>query len=271
MLRSSFIIKLLIFPLVCASQDGNFALGGRSSGLSGANLNLTDHWSIFNSPGAAAFNEGSEILLSYQNRYNLAPFQVVGLGYSRSLKWANLGIGIFRFGDEFYNQQRYFLNVSHRVGNAGIGLTINYLQYYAESIGSRSTLAFEFGGMMKIMPQLHVSGRVFNLNQARITAQETLPIVMEAGITYLPITSVLLSCEVEKNLDLPAEIIMSLEYQVKEWVALRTGFNTTTQKGAFGLGILSGWWRFDYAFVHQNLLGAIHEFSLAFSITSSDP
>lgn len=255
---------LFVFSYHLSAQNGDFRLGARSAGLGGTSTTLIDSWSIFNNAGAIGALDQSAGMLSYQNRYDISAFQVVGGAYVHHTDVVNAGLSFFRFGDDLFNQQKMTLAVGNSFDQVSLGLGVSFVQYNIESLGSEQAVILEFGGMATLTEQLTLGAHAYNITQSRISDLETLPTVLKAGLAYTPIKALLISLEVQKDLDFDAILRAGLEYEIVKNVWVRTGFNTEPFKSAFG----GGWkWKsfvVDYAFNDQSDLGAIHEVSLTY-------
>ena len=265
-MRAFFSLFFLLIVTCLYAQNGDFRLGARSAGIGGASTTITDGWSIFNNVGAMGALDYSTGLLSYQNRYDVSAFQVVGGGYVHHTDLVNAGISFFRFGDNLFNQQKMTLAVSNTFDMVSLGLGASVVQYSIETLGNQQAIVLEFGGLAALTEQLTLGAHAYNITQARLSDEETLPTVLKAGLAYTPIDALLISAEVQKDLDFDAIMKIGLEYEIIEKVWVRTGFSTEPFKSAFGAGWQWKAFQIDYAFSDQTDLGAIHELSLTYLI-----
>ena len=247
-------------------QDGRFNLGAQHSGMAGASVTQRNHFSLFNNIGGLGHVKSPAIFTSYQNRYGIAEFQVIGGGLVYHTQYANIGIGYFKFGDDLFSQQRIHFAIGNKIQMVSLGLGADIVQYHISTIGSRLTLAVQFGGIADITQKLRFGVHIFNVNQATLVKETTepLPTVMKGGITYLPSEELSLTVEVEKDLDFEEIIKIGLEYQIIEKVFFRTGINTKPFVSTFGLGFHPSPFELDYSFASDASLGSIHEVSLLF-------
>ncbi len=261
-------IFALLFSLLLSAQIGSFNLGGRSAGMAGSSLTFGDEYSLFNNVGGLGRLENHAAFAGYQNRYGVSEFQVIGAGAIYSAEIGNAGVGFYKFGDDIYSEQRLHLAVSNKIQMVSLGIGIDLLQYDISTIGTTQTLAIQFGGIAEITPQLRFGAHIFNLNQAEASSEsgEKIPTVMKAGISYLPSDELIISTEVEKDLDFDEVFKIGIEYRIIRNVFLRTGISTQPFLGAFGVGFHPKNLKFDYAFSNESRLGSIHEISIAYSL-----
>jgi len=241
-------------------------MGGRNAAIGGASLTLGDHWSIFNNVGALALSDNNTAFTSYQNRFNLSEFQVVGAGYVHSIKKAVAGVGFYRFGDVLFSEQRVNLAIGHKLDRVSLGVSVDYIQYDISTVGTKSAIVIEFGGVAEITDQIQFGAHIFNVNQAELATadREKLPTIMKAGLSFRPTPELMINLETEKDLDFDEVFRLGLEYQIIETVYLRTGFRTAPFTGAFGLGFYPKQFQFDYSFSDDTNLGSIHEISVSY-------
>ncbi|WP_421764777.1 hypothetical protein [Ekhidna sp.] len=266
-------MKPLIFLFVLVicghalGQTSSFNLGGRSGGMGGASVTLGDEYSLFNNIGGLGRLENHAAFAAYQNRYGVTEFQVIGAGAVYASNFGNTGVGFYKFGDDLYSEQRIHLAFSNKFQMVSLGVGLDLLQYNISTVGTKRALAIQFGGIAEISPALRFGAHIHNLNQAKINDEtgERAPTVMKAGISYLPSKELILTAEIEKDLDFDEVFKAGIEYEIVENVYLRTGISTEPFLGAFGLGFHPKNFKFDYAFSNESRLGNIHEISFAYS------
>jgi hypothetical protein len=264
MYRHCLYFGLILLSLSGFCQHSGINLGARHMGLGGASVTLPDGWSIFNNVGAMSNVTSSSAFVSYQMRFATSAFQTMGGGYVHRFKGFSSGIGFYRFGDEFFNQQQISLAIANKIQMVSLGASLNIVQYHVETQETIQKAVLNFGGIAEIIPELILGAHIANITQAEVTEGYQIPVIMKLGLSYRPVSSLMLNIEVEKKIGDQEWVKTGLEYQMHDAFKIRTGFISIINRPTFGLGILLGNFNFDYAFAHQNPLGAIHEFSLTF-------
>ncbi|MCP4457824.1 MAG: hypothetical protein GY816_07345 [Cytophagales bacterium] len=269
-MRSTLIFISFIACMNGYSQNGKYPMGARNAGIGGASIVLQDHWSLFNNIGALALSNSNVAFVSYQNRFNISEFQVVGAGYVHVFEKVVSGVGFYRFGDDLFNEQRVNLAIGHKLDHVSLGLSIDYLQYSITTVGSKGALLFEFGGVAEITDKIQFGAHIFNVNQAKLSTEEQLklPTVMKAGVSFKPSEQLMINIETEKDLDFDEVFRLGLEYQIVEKIYLRTGFGTEPFNSAFGVGFYPKQVQFDYSFSNDTNLGSLHEMSVSYLLGS---
>lgn len=272
-MRGILVILYCFSALVCVkAQTSNTLLGGRSSGMANVGVVLADEWAIFNNIAGLTQQKQLAVLAAYENRFNFAPFQTFGVGAVIPIlenKSAG-GFTISRFGDALYNELKISAGAAYQLDMVSIGLKINYLQVALEDLGSRASVAFELGGLVALTEQISFGAHIYNFNRARFRSEfaedELVPVVVKAGLSYAPTEVVLLSLEVEKDIDFPASFKAGIEYQIIKGIFGRTGVRTAPFDLHFGGGIRQKKWIFDAALSTQGALGLSYGLSLAYLI-----
>ncbi|MEP5612830.1 MAG: hypothetical protein ABJP45_11300 [Cyclobacteriaceae bacterium] len=257
----------ITFSLYTHSQDGKFNLGARHASLAGASVTIADAYSLFNNIGGLGRIESHQVFGSYQNRFGIKEFQIVGAGAIYHSSFGNAGLGFYKFGDNLFSQQRIHLGLGNKFQMVSLGASVDFIQYQISSIGTKQAVSIEFGGIAEITKHLFFGAHIFNLNQANLVKEtgEKVPVVMKTGISYRPSTELFLNLEIEKDHGFDEVFKVGLEYQIVGNVFVRTGISTRPFLSAFGVGFHPAKLRFDYAYLNDNNLGAIHEISLGYS------
>lgn len=266
-------ILILIFLGVCLSslihaQNGTTQFGAKSAGMAYANTTLADEWSSLNNPGGLGYLEKMTVFAGFENKYNIAGFNSLAAGFSTNFPVGTLSISAFKFGDDLYNEQIYSVGYGNKFGIAGLGIKLNYNQYYIDEFGSKGILTLDFGGIAEISEQLRFGAYIRNINQAQLAElyDEQIPTYLNAGLAYLPSDNITLSTEVEKELENDPVFRLGLEYVFHKKFTIRTGIRTNPFTNYFGLGFISQKLLIDYALTNHSTLGLSHQLGVAYII-----
>ncbi len=263
---------LVLFPPACLAGGEPFPIGARSWGLGNASVTLTDKWSVFNNVGGLSGVKQRSVMSSFSSYYNVPGLQVLALGAVYPLRHLHVGLSIQRFGDELYNEHLVGVALGHRIGNVSLGAKINYVQIAVRDLGSRSTVTLELGGVVQLLPELSFGVHLYNPTQARLAdyQDERVPTTMKAGLSYRPSKTLLLTAEVEKDVDFPAAFKVGVEYEIVKKLYLRTGISSKPLVNHFGVGWLVKNLTVDYALSTHPQLGFSHHLSLAYQFEKKE-
>lgn len=259
---------IILLPDLSNAQNGTIQFGAKSAGLAYAYSTIADQWSVLNNPGGLGYIQTTSAFAGYENKYNIHGFNSLTAGLTSKLSLGTFSVSAFKFGDDLYNEQIYSLGYGNKFGIAGLGIRLNYNQYYIDEFGSKGVFSIDFGGIAEITEELRFGAYIRNINQAQLAElyDERIPTYLNAGIAYLPNDKIILSAEVEKELENDPVFRMGLEYIFIKKFAVRTGVKTNSFTNYFGLGFIGQKLHIDYALTKHQILGLSHQLGIAYTI-----
>jgi hypothetical protein len=243
-----------------------FPKGGRSMGMGNAHTTLADPWAIFNNIGALTEIKASQASFSYDHRMQLNELSTLAALVAIKTNQFGIGIGVSQFGDKDFSQSQAGLGIAHRLGIASLGLKVNYFQTHVGGLGTAGTAVFEFGGLAELSPTVFFGAHVYNPTMASYggDSPEKLPTIVKAGISYRPSDKVSANLEAEKDILLPPQLKLGIEYSILQMLWLRVGFNTNPERVFYGIGFRPRRFHIDYAMTQHHRLGFTHHFSFSY-------
>lgn len=267
--KKTIILILLsgfLTPLLLSAQHGRYEFGTRANSMGGTSMTLSDEWSLFNNIGGLADVKQSIIFISYQNKYGIVAFNTFSAGFVKPIFGGVMGIGVFRFGDNLFNEQKVNIGFSNKFGIVSLGLNVNYLQINVKGLGTKGIIMIDFGGKATITKQLIFGAFASNLNQAELSSftGEKIPTIMRIGLSYRPIDGLMLNTDVEKELNVEASLKIGLEYRIIKKISVRTGIKLKPFESNYGIGF--GQKKIDINYAYRNIadIGDIHDVSLGY-------
>jgi len=244
-------------------------MGARAHGVGYTSSCLQDEWSIFNNVGGLGRVEKTSAAFSYSSYPGLKAFNRMAFVITLPSKIGTAGVGVFKFGDDLYNEQILTAGFSNTFGIASLGVKVNYIQYTAEGFGRKGVTSFSFGGIARLAEQFSIGAHITNVLQPALTEDgEHLPTRITAGIGFTPSEKILITTELEKDLDYPFIWKTGVEYKIYKKISLRTGFNVRPDAGFFGLGFTPPNFQLDYAYSFHVDLGAQHQATVSYRFKS---
>ncbi len=255
---------MLSLPTSAQIDLSTQAFGAKSQGLGTVRLYHQDAWSLFNNVGALDRIEDSEIGLALDQRYSIQELSAAALSLVFKKPVGSLGIGVSRFGGELFHQHRLELGLSTTRGILSFGAKAAWFQTYIEGFGTGNALLLSLGGLAELGPRFFFGAHLSNLNQAKISKQSSQPIptLLTLGITYLPAKNLEIHSELEKDLNHPPLFKLGLNYQLENWIFLRTGIHSAPNSLHFGIGLRRKKYGLEYALGQTTALGSTHHLSL---------
>ncbi|OKL41955.1 hypothetical protein [Pontibacter flavimaris] len=252
-----------------AQQLCNF--GARTAGMGYTSAAVADVWAVANNTAGIATLTAPAVGVYAENRFGERAFTTVALqAVFPTQKYGTYGLSLSRFGDAFFSQQHAGLGVAHKLGQFSIGAKADVWQVAVQEYGSRKTVALSVGVQGEVVPDLYFGAFAYNLNQAKLAsfADERLPTVMKAGLSYRPTTRLLLAAETEKSIDHDADFKAGAEYALlQQKFILRSGFSTLTGSLSFGAGFKARQLQVDYAFGSTTPIGNSHHVSVGYTFS----
>lgn len=264
------IIGFLFSQLVNAAGN-RFPIGARAVALGNAVAANEDVSSVFNNIAGIAKLDRVNMSAFFESRYNFSAFnQYAIVGNlplaSTPLKYGNIGIGVFRLGNELYNETRANVGFAHNIKGVNLGIQAEYIQIAISEWGSKGNIAINFGGQVQVLPNLKFGAHIYNINQAKIATyqDERIPTIMKLGVSFKPAKRLSLNAEIEKDVMLPTRFKAGVEYGLLDKLYFRTGINTNPVKYFFGFSFLTKSMALGYAMSVHEQLGLSHAISIAY-------
>ena len=244
-------------------------MGGKAAGMGYASSCLQDEWSLFHNTAGLSYLKKSVVATSYDARPQIQGANRMALVGAVPTPIGTGAVGVFRFGDDVYNEQKIALGFSNRLGLASLGASINYLQYQALGFGTKSLFTFNLGGLATLTPSFFVGAYIQNVNQPVLSesSEERLSTSLSLGVGYSPSEKVWLTGEIQKQLEVSPTYKIGMEYKPEKKFAARTGMNLYPNKLFLGIGFISTRLTLDYAYEYSMTgLGSSHQASLAYHL-----
>ncbi len=269
-MRSLYLFLLLTFvSLTLFAQSAPTQIGGRAAAVGYASSCLHDEWALFNNVGGLALVESSILSAAYDVKPQLEGADRMAFVANLPFKIGTAAVGIFRFGDQLYNEHLLSAGFGSKFGIASLGATIHYIQYTAAGFGTKGVATMSFGGIAELTKQISIGAHIQNINQPKLTETdgEQVPTILTVGLGFTASEKVFFTTEIQKNLDYDATFKTGLEYKPSKKFAARTGFNVQPNAIFFGLGFTNTRVLIDYAFQHIPLsLGSSHQATVGYKL-----
>lgn len=262
------IVLLLLLPLVSIAQ-GWLPMGGRSNSMANATVALSDAWAFHHNPGALAEVKQQTFGVSYENRFLLKELQSQGFVYVQPLKTGVFSVGAQLTGFNLYRTQRigagYSLQLSEKF-SAGVQLNYQGIKL-PDNYGSRNTVTAELGFLAKLTENWKIGFSIFNLGRVKLAdyKDERFSTLMRLGTSYSFSKKVLVTAEVEKNVNFPLRVKAGMDYQLLDNFYFRAGLATKPIELSFGFGYKFKQFQCDIGSSYHQVLGWSPHISFTYS------
>lgn len=261
----------LLVALSAQAQSVSTRIGARAGSLGNAGFALRDESAFFQNPGAAAFIDSPAGFFAYELTPGLVGANRSAAAVSLPLFAGVFSVGAFRFGDDLYSEQLVAAGFSHRLDNTSLGAKVNMLQYRADGFGTRTAFTVDVGGLTQLTPEWSVGAGIFNVNQAGLSNDEPLPIVVVAALCWHSSEGPLLTIEAEKSLLAPLRIQGGMEVTIHKKVFVRAGFSTQPVVLTAGTGWRGAMLRLDFATQYHQVFGFQYQASAGCRLKKHQP
>ena len=266
-----FAVMILSCQNLLFAQGTSTLIGARAAGVGYSSSTLSDEWSIFNNVAGLAKVAAITAAFTYDAQPTFKHFNKAAATFVCPVKIGVAGLGLFRFGDDLYNEQIMAVGYSTSFGLASLGVKVNLIQYNIQGFGSKSAVTASFGGIAKLTERLFLGAHVVNINQPKLSSldDERIPTILIAGILTQVSDNVSVVAELEKDLDYKTAIKAGVEYRILKKFFVRTAIRIQPNAGFFGFGFKPARYSLDYAFQYSQGGGSRHQASVSYRLDTS--
>ena len=247
--------------------------GARSVGVANASVTYTDNMAQFNNQAGMASLKEMTISAGFKNAYFLKELSTNALAFAIPTKSGVFGFNYTYFGYSKFNQNKFSLAYGKKLGKRiSAGIQINYLYTHIEGeYGSQGLASGELGILTEPIDDFFIGVQLSNFWRAKYNATEEiyLPMLFKLGASYFLYNTVLLSAELEKDIELPLVFKSGLEYGLADKFFLRFGIATNPMIFSFGFGFNLKPFKLDIAFTKHPVLGYSPVIGLEYAINKT--
>ena len=263
------ILTIIIICSLTLSAYSQYNPGAKQISLSNSDVALSnDVFSIFNNPAGLAQMNWREVGVYYSP----APFGLSELAngfvaYHEPTSIGSFAIGGMSYGFDLYRESKFSLGYSYNYLNKFFaGVTINYQTVSIQNYGNDVALFFNIGGLAYVSNILRLGFSIQNINRASFgDDDDQIPMIFNTGFSYDVVDELTLNFAVEKDIKYKASFQFGINYDIIEYLSLRTGFSNEPSKYSAGIGINYSMFSLDYAMYTHNDLGLTHQAGIIIS------
>ncbi len=254
-----FFIVVIIISLNAYSD--NYPTGASSLGMGNATVAVPGLWSNYHNQGALGFLEGIELGIYYENRFAITEYGVKSFAFAMNTKPGTFGFNYTGFGYSKFSDNKFGLAYSMKLAEyIAVGIQLDYFYIVQDNYyGNISAISGEIGIYANPFDNFYVGAHVFNPWRSKVSdyQDERLPTIFRMGVAYNFSEKVILSTEIQKDLDYAAIFKSGIEYEPLENFMLRTGVSFSEKNAyiAFGIGYKIKDVTLDLAFENHPILG----------------
>lgn len=266
----SLLILFVFIPIFSFAGNETDPAGARSAGMAHAYLTQRDVWSLFHNQAGLGYIEHATAGAFFENKFLISDLGYGGFAGALPLGNGSIGLSYSSLGFSSYNEGKlglaYGMKVSEKI-SIGTQLNYHHISIGAEDYGKTNALTAELGFSIDVSKQVTLAAHVFNLTKTKLNDfnDERIPTVLRFGAGYRISEEVLLTGEVEKDIDKTEIFRGGIEYRPVDILYLRIGAASSPGLFAFGLGLDFGSFQLDMASTYHSVLGYSPQASLTYA------
>ncbi|AFH49402.1 Helix-hairpin-helix DNA-binding class 1 [Ignavibacterium album JCM 16511] len=253
-------LTLLILTSLTFAQ---FSPGAKQISLANSDVALSnDVFALFNNPAGLSQMNWREIGVYYSP----APFGITELAnayiaFNEPFDFGNLALGGMTYGFEIYRESKISAAYSYNYQNKFfVGASINFHTVSIQNYGSDNAFYLNIGGLAYLTNDFRLGFSFHNINRASFgNEDDQIPVILNSGISYDLIPTLTLNAAIEKDIKQKASFMFGVDYDLIEYLSLRTGFSNEPSRFSAGIGINYSLISLDYAMFTHNDLGLTHQ------------
>ncbi|MDD3079852.1 MAG: hypothetical protein PHH37_12225 [Paludibacter sp.] len=196
--------------------------------IAGASVANFHDYSVFQNPSNIAFAESNILLAQYENKFIIRELSRKGVSFTGHTNLLNYRFSFSHFGYSLYNEILLGAGFARNFANKfSMGLQFDYYTFYS-GVDNKYRSAFfpQFGINVLISPVFYWGFQALNPFQTNIKCETTykrIPSVYSLGFCYLPVSSVKLLIQTEKEVSSDFRLATGLEYTMKDFLTFKSG------------------------------------------------
>lgn len=237
--RTVFLVYLLVFSfsnLFGENTSGFVDIRSASMGKAYAAI------SSVGNPCGYAFGGQGIASIGYVNRYGMKELSTYSGFVNVPVGYINIGAYVSRFGMSAYNENKLSLSVNRKLSeHVALGVRVNYhFWQYEKHENNVHAVTADIGVLIKPLEILTIGAVINNPVQKGVVKgymRGGLASSIAIGIGYQPLSTLLLTTEVEKILDENIYCKVGMEYSPVEAFTVRAGVYGRPFIPTFGVGL----------------------------------
>src|SRR3989304_5286121 len=230
-----FLLITALFASFQTKSIAQFNPGAKQISMSNSDVALSnDVFSLFNNPAGLSQMNWRELGIYYSpSPFGFSELANGFFAYHEPFDFGSIGLGAMTYGFELYRENKIAIGFSYLTQNFRLGFSVQ------------------------------------NLNRASFgNEKDNIPMVFNTGFSYEVMEELTFNLAVEKDIRYNYSLRGGIEYNLLEYISLRSGFSNEPSRYSAGIGINYSYFSLDYAFFTHMDLGLTHQAGLVISFGS---
>ena len=269
-----FLLIAAIFVSFQAISNAQYNPGAKQISMSNSDVALSDDvFSLFTNPAGLSQMNWRELGIYYSpSPFGFSELANGFIAYHEPFDFGSIGIGAMSYGFELYRENKISIAYSYSYLNKFFaGAAVNLHTVSIKNYGSDNTFYLNIGGMYYLTQIFRLGFSIQNINRASFgNEKDNIPAIFNTGFSYDVLEELTFNLAVEKDIRYDYSLRGGIEYNLLEYISLRSGFSNEPSRYSAGLGINYSHFSLDYAFFTHTDLGLTHQVGLIISFGSED-
>jgi hypothetical protein len=243
--------------------------GAKQISLSNSDVALSnDVFSVFNNPAGLSQINWREIGIYYSPApFGLKELANAYVAFNEPFSFGSVAVGGMTYGFELYRESKVVLGYAYKYQNKFFaGAVLNFHTLSIENYGNDNAVYFNLGGLVYLNDDLRFGFSFQNINRASFgNDDDQIPVIINSGFSYDILQSISLNVALEKDIRYKPSVMFGIDYDLIEYLSLRSGFSNEPSRFSAGIGINYSIISLDYALFTHSELGLTHQVGLIIS------
>lgn len=265
---------LLFVLLSVLSSQAQYNPGAKQISLANADVALSnDVFSVFNNLAGLSQMNWRELGIYYSpSPFGLTELANGFIAYHEPLSFGSVGIGAMTYGFELYRESKIKLAYSYNYENKFfVGAGINYHNFSIQNYGTKGVFYIDLGALTFITNDFRLGFFAQNINRSSIgETDDQIPTFVSFGASHDFLDRLSVNLAIEKDIRFNPSIQFGIDYDIIEYLSIRSGFSNQPSRYTAGLGINYSIFSLDYAFFSHAELGLTHQAGIIISFGKTE-
>ncbi|MGQ9644722.1 MAG: type IX secretion system membrane protein PorP/SprF [Ignavibacterium sp.] len=255
--------------LISSMALAQFNPGAKQISLSNADVALSnDVFSVFNNPAGLSQLNWREIGIYYSPApFGLSELANAYVAFVEPFNFGSVALGGMTYGFELYRETKIVAGYSYNYQNKFFaGAALNFHTLSIQNYGNDNAFYFNLGALVYLSDEFRFGFSFHNINRASFgNDDDQIPVVLNSGLSYDVLKSLSINVAIEKDIRYKTSFMFGVDYDLVEYLSLRSGFSNEPSRFSAGIGINYSFISLDYAMFTHNDLGLTHQVGLLVS------
>lgn len=261
-----FLLLIALFVSFNSSIIPQYLPGAKQISLSHSDVALSnDVFSLFNNPAGLSQITWREIGIYYSpSPFGLSELSNGFIAYNEPFDFGSIAIGAMTYGFELYRENLITAGYSYNYLNKFFaGAAVCFRTVSIKNYGADNSFYLNLGGLYYVTKNFRLAFSAHNVNRSTFgNDKDNIPLVFNSGFSYDILNNLTFNFAFEKDVRYNFSIRSGIEFNLFDYISLRTGFMNEPSQYSAGVGINYSMISLDYALFFHNDLGLTHQAGL---------